>query len=150
MIIAAIGDTGYNIALLVHVATAFAAFAPTFVQPVLGNQLADDGQVRSRVAAHMVRSGRMIYGPALIVSGLAGFGVAGLSDKVYSVSQGWLVAAVLIWIVMNGLLHAVIVPGERAIAAGDPSPAGRVNAANGAVAVLLVVVLIIMIWKPGV
>lgn len=150
MMIAAIGDTGYNIALLVHIVAAFVAFAPAFVHPVLGGQLASDGAEHGKVAQHMVRNGRMIYGPALIVAGLAGFGVAGFSDKVYSMSQGWLVAAFVIWILMNGLLHAVIVPAERAVGAGDSSKAGRANAASGVMAVLLLVMLIIMIWKPGV
>jgi len=150
MMIAAIGDTGYNIALLVHVVAAFVAFAPTFVQPVLGGQLSSDGTVRARVAQHMVRNGRMIYGPALIVAGLAGFGVAGFSDEVYKMSQGWLIAAIFIWLIMNGILHAVITPAEKAIANGDATAEGRATAAGGAMALLLLVMLIIMIWKPGV
>ena len=31
-----------------------------------------------------------IYGSSLIISGLLGFGVAGMSDEVYKVRQGWL------------------------------------------------------------
>jgi uncharacterized membrane protein len=150
MMIAAIGDTGYNIALLVHIVAAFTAFAPAFVHPVLSGQLSGDGTVRARVVEHMVKNGRMIYAPALIVAGLAGFGVAGFSDQVYKMSQGWLVAAFIIWIAMNGILHAVLIPGERAIGNGDAAAEGRVNAAGGLMAVLLLAMLVIMIWKPGV
>ena len=149
--IAAIGDTGYNIALLVHVVTAFAAFAPAFVAPFLDRQLgADEESVRVRLAQAMLGNSRMVHGPALIVTGLAGFGIAGFSDGVYKMSQGWLIAAIVIWIGMNGILHAVVVPAERAVGEGNRSAESRIAAGGAALTVLLVVMLIIMIWKPGV
>ena len=84
---------------------------------------------------------------------MLGFGVAGMSDEVYKVSQGWLVAAVVIWIAMNGLLHAGIVPAEKAIAqagaAGDDAAEKKLAIAGQLITLLFVVQLIIMIWKPG-
>ena len=52
-----------------------------------------------------------IYGSSLIISGSRP-GVAGMSDEVYAVRQGW-GCAVIVWIAMNGVLHALVRPGER-------------------------------------
>ncbi len=148
---AAIGDTPYNIMLLLHLLTAFVAFAPAFVNPVLGKQLADGGHDVSAMARYAAQNNQRIYGSALIVSGLLGFGVAGMSDEVFKVSQGWLVAAVIVWIAMNGLLHAVIRPSEKAMADGDRSAEiqQKLNLGGGAFTLLFLVQLYLMVWKPG-
>ncbi len=149
MIIAAIGDTTYNIVLLLHIVTAFVAFAPSFAHPLIANQIAKvDPDERSRIVGYLVANGRRVYAPALILTGLLGFGLQGLSDGVWELSQTWLLLAILVWIAINGLLHGVILPTERAMAAGDFSTENRLNIAGPAVSILLVVMLWLMIWKP--
>jgi len=154
MITAAIDDTSYRILLLLHILTAFAAFAPAFVHPFLGEQSkALDGTGRATVFGFMVRNGRRIYAPALIVTGLLGFGLPALSkdgdNAVFELSQGWMIAAIVVWLIMNGVLHAVIIPGERAVSEGDTEAESRISAGMGAISLLLVVMLYLMIWKPG-
>ena len=150
MILAAIGDTGYNILLFLHILTAFVAFAPAFVHPVLNAQVKSLGpQGHSAVLAYIAKNGQRIYATALILSGLLGFGVVGLSDDVYELSQGWLIAAIIIWIVMNGILHAILIPGERAMGQGDLSAEPRVSVAGAVITVLLLVQLYLMVWQPG-
>ena len=150
MIVAGIGDTGYNIVLLLHILTAFVAFAPAFVHPFLGEQSkALDATSRSTLIGFTYKNGRRIYAPALVLTGLLGFGVAGMSDDVYKVSDGWLVTAVIIWIAMNGILHAVLLPAERAMSDGDRAAEARVSLAGAAMTLLLVVMLVLMVWKPG-
>ena len=148
---AAIGDTPYNIMLLLHILTAVVAMAPALVMPVLGKQMEQGGHDISPMAGYVAQNNQRIYGSALIVSGLLGFGVAGMSDEVFKVSQGWLVAAVIVWIAMNGLLHAVIRPSEKAMAEGDRSDAlkQKLSIGGAAFTLLFVVQLVIMIWKPG-
>lgn len=151
---AAIGDTPYNIILLLHILTAFVAFAPAFTHPILAAKMQQAGDpARAAVIGHMSSYGMRIYGSMLILSGLLGFGVAGMSDEVFKVSQGWLVAAVLVWIAMNGLLHGGILPAEKAIGAagpaGDEAAEKKLAMAGGLITLLFVVQLIIMIWKPG-
>ena len=88
MILAAIGDTPYNIILLLHILTALVAFAPVFTHPVLQRQFAgalSSDRSESLVVAMTVNS-RRLYSPCLIVTGLLGFALAGMSDKVYSMS----------------------------------------------------------------
>jgi len=150
MLVAAIGDTGYNVMLLLHIVTAFVAFSPGFVHPLLAVRLQADGGGLGRIAGHMAKNDRMIHSPALLATGLFGFGVAGMSEKTYSVSQGWLVAAVLVWIAMNGVLHAVVIPAERAVADGNDAAAPRISMGYTLISLLVVIVLVLMVWKPGV
>lgn len=150
MILAAVGDTPYRIVLLLHILTALIAFAPAFVHPLLGAQSkALDATNQGKVLGFIAGNGRRIYAPALIVTGLLGFALAGMSDDVFSMSQGWLIAAAVIWIAMNGLLHAALLPSERRWSEGDGAAERMVGAAGATITVLLVVMLWLMIWKPG-
>ena len=47
---AAIGDTSYNIMLLLHVLTGFVAFAPGIAHPVLSTSIRDAGDTESEQA----------------------------------------------------------------------------------------------------
>jgi len=150
MLIAAVGDTGYNVVLLLHILTAMAAFAPAFAHPFLSEQSKSlDAANQSKLIGFITSNGRRIYAPALIVTGLLGFALAGMSDSVFKMSQGWLVAAAVVWIAMNGLLHAVILTNERKWADGDSSAEQKVMMGGIAITVLLLVMLYLMIFKPG-
>jgi hypothetical protein len=72
-----------------------------------------------------------------------------MSDRAYSMSQGWLIASAEIWIAINGILHAVLLPAERAAADGDGSAERRVDIAGATLSVLLLVMLYLMVFKPG-
>ena len=148
--IAAIADTGYNVMLLLHILTAMVAFAPSFVNPVLGSQSkALDGPNRQAVIGYLSMNGRRIYGPALILTGLFGFGLQGMSDSVWEFDQTWLWLAALIWVVMIGLEHALLFPAEKAVAAGDETAAKRADTISMVITGLMIVVLYLMIFKPG-
>ncbi len=150
MLFAVVGDTTYNIVLLLHILTAIVAFAPAFVHPILTAQGASaDAAERSRWLGFMAQNGRRVYGPALIVTGVLGFALQGLSDGLWEFEQTWIVLAVLIWVAMNGIVHAVILPAERALAGGDERAQQRLAIGGATVTVLLVVMLYLMIWKPG-
>lgn len=154
MLLADINDTPYNIILFVHIVLMFVAFAPAFVHPFLEAQTKDDPNRAGFWGAVVVRSQR-IYGGALILGGLLGFGVAGMSkapgtdDLVYSVSDGWILTAVILWVAMNGVLHAMIIPGERALAQGDESKAQQLQIGGVAITLLFLVTMYLMVFKPG-
>ena len=148
--LAVVGDTPYNILLLLHILLAMAAFAPAFVHPLVANQIKGmEPSGRQAVLTAIAGNGRRIYAPALIVTGLLGFGLSGMSDGVYALSQGWLLASIIIWIAMNGVLHAILLPAERAVAGGDDSAQGRVDLGGAVLTVLLLVMLYLMVFKPG-
>ena len=150
MILGLVGDTAYNIVLLLHILSAMAAFAPAFVHPLLAAQSkAGDPAERSRWVGFMTKNGRRVYAPALVLTGVLGFSLQGLSDGVWEFGQTWMILAVLVWVAMNGVLHAVILPAERAMADGDRAAERRLDIGGPAIPVLLVVMLYLMIFKPG-
>ncbi|MCU0260775.1 MAG: hypothetical protein MUE78_07130 [Ilumatobacteraceae bacterium] len=127
--LAAIGDTSYRIVLLLHIASAIVAFAPLVSYPI--------------------RKVGRVSPVALVLVGLFGIALVLLSDDAIGLGDPWVTASLTVWLIMNGVLHAVLLPAERSVAGGDAS-AGRIAAAAGAaVDVLLVVMLYLMIWQPG-
>jgi len=150
MMIAAINDTGYDVMLLLHILSAMVAFAPAFVNPLLSNQSKTlDGPNRQTVVGYLSMNNRRIYGPALILTGLFGFGLQGMSDSVWEFDQTWLWLSALIWVAMIGLQHALLFPAEKAVAAGDETAAKRADTIGSVLTGLLIAVLYLMIFKPG-
>lgn len=151
MLLAAVGDTPYRIVLFLHILAAMAAFAPAFTHSLLTNQskgLAGDGH--RTVMSYMVANGRKIYGPAVILTGLLGFALQGMSGGAWKMSQGWMIGAVVVWIAMNGVLHGMLFPGERKLAEGDTSGDAAVQRGGMITSLLLLVMLYLMIFKPGI
>ncbi len=144
MILAAPGDTGYNIILFFHIVVAMFAFAPVFMHPAISGLDASKG-----IWGALTGSGAKLYAPALILTGILGFGVAGMSDEIYSMSDGWLIVAFLAWIAQNGVLHALVIPGEKAWSGGDSSAAKKVSLGSSIIGALLIVELFLMVFKPG-
>jgi len=155
MLLADIGDTGYNIILFIHILTMFAAFSPMFVNPFIDRQTVGEPSVRQSVFAGIAARSMKIYGSMLILGGLLGFGVAGMSGKdandelFISVSDSWLWPAIVIWIAMNGVLHGMIIPGEKAIAAGDDAAGKKAEIGGMLITVMFLATLYLMVFKPG-
>lgn len=147
MVLAAVTDGSYQLLLILHILTALVAFAPAFVRPVLIAHAKSSGD-RSSLRA-LAGSSRRVYSPALILTGVFGFGLSGMSDDVHELSETWLILAIVIWIGMNGVLHAVERPAEVAFADGDDSAEGRLTVGSTAIAVMLVVMVWLMIVQPG-
>jgi len=148
--IAAYDGTGYKVVLFLHIVTALVAFAPAFVHPLLSSQTkALDADNRGKVLGMIAGNGRRIYAPALILTGLFGFAMQGMSDGVIEFSQTWFWLAVVVWLGMNGVLHAVLLPAERAVAGGDDTAAKKVDTAGIILTVLLLVMVYLMVFKPG-
>ncbi len=146
---AAYRETGYNVMLFLHIVSAVVAFAPAFVHPLLVKQTMSMGEGRRRMLEAMAGNGRRIYAPALILVGLFGFAMQGMSDGVIEMGQTWFWLAIVLWLAMNGVLHAMLLPAERAVAAGDDSATSKVDTAGLILTVLLLVTLYLMVFKPG-
>jgi hypothetical protein len=142
-------STGRNILLLLHIASVVVAFAPASVHPLLGRQFGKDGPpALQRFSAFAAQNSQRVYAPALLLAGLFGLGLVMESDYI-DFDQTWVSLAVLVWVAMNGIVHGVIVPGERKVGAGDTEAMKRLDLGGGLVTILFVVMLYLMIWKPG-
>jgi len=96
-----------------------------------------------------------------------GLGLVGLSDKIWKFSQTWVWLAIIVYVVALGISHGLLMPRVkkllaymRTVVSGE-APAGpptgevaRLEPQIGAISVVLdvalVVILVLMIWKPGV
>lgn len=152
MLIAAQNDFGYRVFFLLHILAIIVAFAPGFVWPVITARLRKEGGQPLGPTMSKIQAGNTVrvHGPALLAAGVFGFGLIGLSDKAWKFSQSWVSIAMVLWFVMLGVVYGLLAPAERKAGKGDEAAEQRVAMFGGMLHVLLLLMLIDMIWKPGV
>ncbi len=143
---AEIGSTSYNIMLLFHVLLVIIAFAPAWLTPVLVRQVANGD--KSAADALEVSVLRYSVG-SLAAAGILGFGLAGMSEDVYELSQTWLLVAVLLWLILLAVTLFVTRPAIKAFRDGDTKAKAMISAGTGVSHLILLATLYLMIWKPG-
>ncbi len=142
---------GYKLFLLLHILAVIVAFSPAFVWAFSAMKLKKAGKDAGPAIGEMAEGQTMrIYGPALVLAGVFGFGLVGLSDKVWTFGQTWVSVAMLLWFLALGVQFGIMVPAEKLAAAGDPAGVKKTSMAGGMLHGLLVLLLIMMVWKPGV
>lgn len=148
MVIAVVGSTLYKLLFLGHMVTFVVAFAPAVVNPVLAAQAKADGpETLTRVSGYMARNGRTIHFPAVVLLGAFGLGMVFEGD--WGFDHAWVSLAFLVWLAICGAVTALILPAERALAAGDLAAEKKVAMGGQITTLLLLVMLYLMIWKPG-
>jgi len=145
-VLAAVDSTGYKVMLLIHILAVVIGFAPAWLTPVLmrltaaGDKAAADGLEASILRFSL---------PGIAVAGLLGFGLAGMSDKQYSMSQPWLSTAAVLWLILLAVIAFVARPAVKAFRDGDEGARKMVMMSTGITHLILVVMIFLMIWKPG-
>jgi uncharacterized membrane protein len=151
VVLAAYADTGYNILLLLHIVAVVVAFAPAAINPLLERYLVrNGGDAALQTWAGFARDyTKKIALSALVVALVTGILMIVVSDDVIEFSDTWISLAFLVWFAIAGVVSALILKGERLVAAGDMK--GRELLAKGGpiATVLLLVMLYLMIFKPG-
>jgi uncharacterized membrane protein len=134
-------SSSYKLFFLLHIAAIVVAFAPAVVAVLPGGD--SSGTLRAY--------GRIVYAPALILAGLFGIVLILLSDEVWEFSQTWVSLAFLVWIAMVGVFQAIVLPGKRLGGGGGRRSSTAVDLQTGeaVLTVLFLVMLYLMIWKPG-
>lgn len=146
VVLAALNSTGYKIVLLIHVLAVIIGFAPLWLTPVMvrltaaGDKAAADGLDVSILRFSL---------PGIGLAGILGFGLAGMSEKAYRMSQTWLSTAAVLWVVLLAMLFIVARPAIKAFRDGDAAARGRIMMVTGISHLILVVTLYLMIFKPG-
>jgi uncharacterized membrane protein len=129
-------STGFKILLVLHIIAAVAALGPLFVMASL--QRADPAAA-GRLYLRMCL-------PALVLVWVFGMGLVGASDDAFSMGDGWVIASLLVWVALIAVGAAVIRPALTA--RGDQARA-RLSAGLGTSHLLTVVVIYLMVFKPG-
>lgn len=146
VVFAAYNSTGYKIVLFIHVLAIIIGFAPLWLTPVLvrltaaGDKAAADGLDVSILRFSL---------PGIGLAGILGFGLAGMSDKYFSLSQTWLSISAVLWVVLMAVLIFVARPAIKAFRDGNAAARGRIMMATGISHLILVVTLYLMIFQPG-
>lgn len=103
------------------------------------------------------------------VAAFLGFGVSGMSQKVYPVKAPWVMGSLVLWIVWVGLWHSIVRPGLRRMLEAErelSAQAGAVDPGDQRVALieatgrrlmpvytvlnlLVVGAVVLMVFKPG-
>ena len=168
------GEFGYNVVLLLHILAAIVGFGTVFLNGMYGAQ-AKQRPGPGGVAigeANLAVSGVAEY---LIYSvPITGIALVLMEDNLWSFSQLWIWLSIVLYVVALGISHGSQIPAAKRmnelakeLAAAGPPPAGtapggpppqvieiealgkRLAAGGGVLNVLLVVMVILMVWKPG-
>ena len=148
---AAYMDNGYKVMLLFHILAVVIAFAPAWMTPLVLRLSGSNPAGAEALQLSILRYSL----PFVAIAGIVGFGLAGMSkpegsdEVLFKMSQGWLVAAIILWLVQLAVLWFVARPAFKALGEGVAEARGRVMAATGVTHVILVVMLWLMIFKPG-
>jgi len=151
MVLAAMRDDTYNLFLFLHILAVVIAFAPAVLNPMLERYFAKSGgesvlQDWAQFAATYTRTFSL---GALVVLLGTGIIMIVLSDDVIEFSDTWISLAFLLWFAIAGVVSAVILKGEKLMAAGNMKGAELVAKGGPIATVLALVTLYLMIWKPG-
>ncbi|MCW2634976.1 MAG: conjugal transfer protein TrbL [Blastococcus sp.] len=145
-------DTVLNV---LHVVAAVFLVGPMAILPMTAMRAvrAENGPM----VALLARSTRVFSLASLLVAVL-GFGVLGMADEKFdlSVTTSWVLTSIILYLVALALSLALVVPslnraaGELEAGRGEAARAlyGRIAAGSGVVSLLLVVVTVLMVWKP--
>lgn len=156
MLLASADSFGYRLFFLLHILAVVVAFAPAFVWPILNRQARLNAETPVEGAVGPVGSASLtgvmnpfVHGAAVVLAGLFGFGLVGMSSEAWKFSQTWVSVGMLLWFIMIAIVFAGLVPAQRALREGKVAAEQRLAMFYGGLHLLLLLQLIDMIWKPG-
>jgi uncharacterized membrane protein len=162
----------YKFVFVLHLVAVVAGFGPLALNAVYSLQARRRGG-REGVAiaeANLFVSERVAT-PFVYAVPVLGILLVLLSDDVFEFDQAWISISFLLYLVLIGLIHAVLRPAVRRmnaltadLAARPPTPGGggpppevaevqalgqRVGVMAAVLNVLVVVIIALMVWRPG-
>jgi len=130
-------STGYQLLGLLHVLAVIVAFGPLFIYPSMQRAGASQAVARLHLRLSL---------PALTLVWVLGMGMVGMSDDLWELTQTWILLSLIGWVVLMLVSWFLIRP---ALTDTSPSARGRMASGIGITHLLLVVILYLMIFKPG-
>jgi uncharacterized membrane protein len=138
-----------------HVVAAVFVIGPMAILPMTALRAVRAGN--GPVVALLSTSTRVFTLASLLVAvlGFAVLGSVAKTDKV-SVATGWVLTSIVLYLAALALSLLVVVPSLRRAASelaesrteGAQAVYGRIAASSGVVALLLVAVTVLMVWRP--
>ncbi len=160
-----IGSFWYKAVLFLHIACAIVGFGGVLLNGVYASRAKKrppaEGLAVMEVNAFVSIKVAEIF---IYLTAVWGLGLVGLSDKVWKFSQTWVWLALVVYVIALGISHGMLMPrvkkllaGMRAAVTGGGAPPAdlaklepQIGAISMALHLSLAVILVLMIWKPGV
>lgn len=167
-------SAAYRILFLLHIVTAIVGFGAVTLNGIYGNEV-KKRQGREGLAIFEANEKVSEIGQIFIyLVPIFGLGLVGVSDGLWEFSQTWVWLAIVLYVIAIGISHGVMKPAvkkqhalmEELVNAGPPAggaPAGpppqvaqleangkRMAMAGATLNVMLLLIIIDMIWKPGI
>lgn len=173
MLLATTNGGLYKLCLVLHILCAIIGFGAVFLNGIYGQQM------KTRLQSGRAAEAIGIYEANLTVSKIGeyfiyavlifGFALLGLSDSAWKFSQTWIWLSVVLYVIALGLSHGVMMPTVKRMGvlmhemASGPPPAGgpppqaaematlgqRMGVVGPILNIILIVILFLMVWKPG-
>jgi uncharacterized membrane protein len=160
MVLASYRDGMYDLFLFLHLTAVVVGFGGVLLNGVYGAQAKQrpgPGGLAITEANYFVST--KFAEIAIYLVPLFGFALIGLSDSVWSVSDAWIEASIVLYLIGFANARLVLVRTQRTMIemmrAGPPDPARmeaagkRLAAAGGFSHLIFTAIMILMIWKPG-
>jgi hypothetical protein len=166
MLIATINSGPYKLLLVLHIAAVVVGFGGLVLNTrYTATATRAGGREGAAIAtANLEISKWALY--ALYSVPVWGIGLIGASKSgskmLYTFGSPWVSIGFLLWFVAVGIVHGLVVPSQRKLTAvlngtGDGSSTttdvrtlnSRLATAGAAIDIILVVVLVLMVFKPG-
>lgn len=162
MPLAAFGDSGYKIALFLHILAVVLAFGPTFGYGLFFSVAPQYPRAVPAILAGVQRCDRYLVNPGMIILLLAGIYLMAASDSVWDGSDAFIVVGFIAIIGLFGLQHGFFQPqvrkakelAERDLESGDTlSPefeaiSQRLGQVGTLAGLTVVVTTFFMVYKP--
>jgi hypothetical protein len=162
MPLAAFGDSGYKIALFLHILAIVLAFGPTFGYALFFSVAPQYPRAVPAILAGVQRCDRYLVNPGMIVLLAAGIYLIAASDSVWDGSDAFIVVGFIAIIALFGLQHGFFQPqvrkakelAERDLETGDTlSPefetlSQRIGQVGTLAGLIVVVTVFFMVYKP--
>lgn len=172
MIVATTTSGAYKVVLFLHLLAAIVGFGSVFLNDLYGAAAKRrNGAEGVAIAETTYQVGKVaqyfIYAVPIL-----GIALVGMSDKTWKFSQLWISLSFLLYIVglalalglhlpnvkrMNALSRQLVEGGSRPGATSEPPPEAaelearqkRAAALGGILNLVMMVILVLMVWKPG-
>jgi len=162
MPLAAFGDSGYKIALFLHILAVVLAFGPTFGYGFFFSVAPQYPRATPAILAGVQRVDRYLVNPGMVILLVAGIYLMAASDSVWDGSDAFIVVGFIAIIALFGLQHGFFQPqvrkakelAERDLEGGDTlgpefeGIAQKLSQAGTLAGVIIVVTVFFMVYKP--
>ncbi len=141
--------------IILHVATAVFIVGPMAIIPMTGLRALRSGNAAQ---VHALAKSTAIFSWLSLLTFVLGFGVMGMADPKYGLTFAtpWILWSVIAYVVAFVLSAFVVVPqmnkaadaADGAAEGAKPAGYGAIAGSSGIAALLLLVVVVLMVWKP--